>query len=250
MEQLKETSVIIMAAGRGTRLGNVVPKPLSIIANKESILSRIVGTVLITKPARLIIVVGHKAKEVTNHLSCHYKYAGNINFILQERLDGTLGAVEVGMSLVPDELSPVLILPADNGWFLKAKTLQSLVRNHLVNYATISILLSGEFNKELHKVRYRVSEGKVREVQLIGNGNDSSQTYLAGTGVICLEKKYFNKNKHLIKPLLNGEYTISRIIEIALAQGETVGYVIADKDEVITINTKEDLERLRSLVKS
>lgn len=239
-----------MAAGRGSRLGNTAPKPLSVINNNETILSKIIRTVFKLKPNKLIVVVGHKADEVVSHVRDCFKNDYNINFVTQGRLDGTLGAVEVGMSLISDGLSSVLVLPSDNGWFLKAKTLKSLVRKHLMSHTTVSILLSKEFNNDLHKVRYLISEEKVLEVQLIENNNNSRQTYLAGTGIICIEKKYFDENKHLIKPLPNGEYTISRIIEIALSRGETVSYVIADKNEIMTINTKKDMEKLRLLAKN
>lgn len=239
--------MIIMAAGKGSRLGNTVPKPLSIITNNESILSKITGTILKLKPARIIIVVGYKAKDIISHINNHYKIADNISFTIQEPLNGTLGAVEVGMRLIPNKLASVLILPADNGWFLKAETLQSLINRHFADRATVSILLSSEFDDSLHKVEYLTSEKRVLDVRLRTKGNDIDQTYLAGTGIICLEKEYFTENKHLIKPLPNGEYNISRIIEIALAQEKVVGYVVADKNEIMTINTKKDLEKLMLL---
>lgn len=233
-----------MAAGRGSRLGNAVPKPLSIITDDESILTKIVRTILHLEPGRIVIVVGHKAEEIMNHVTSHYKNGNNLSFAIQEHLNGTLGAVEAGMRLIGNESTTIMILPADNGWFLKAQTLRSLMERHSAEGASVSILLSHEFNDGLHKVEYLVSGKIVSGVRLRMDKNDINQTHLAGTGILCLEKKYFEENKHQIKPLPNGEYNISKIIEVALAQGDIVSYVVADKNEIMTINTKKDMEEL------
>lgn len=241
-------SVIILAAGKGSRLGNKIPKPLSII-NKESIICRIIKTVLKLKTEEIIIVVGHKAKQVITHLRDYSQGIDNIIFVLQKKLNGTLGAVETGLANVSQNSNHILVLPADNGWFLKFSTLQRLIRNHIKERAVVSILLSRDFDDNLHKMEYQVLNNKVSAVKLRSSNGDNRNSF-SGTGIMCIEKEYIKKNKHLIEPLSNGEYTVSRIIEIAITQNKVVGYVIAKNNEIMTINTKKDLENVKMLAEN
>lgn len=236
-----------MAAGKGTRLGGVLPKPLSVVIDKESILSRIIKVLLKLNVIKIIIVVGYKSDEVINHVNQNFQNTNNISFVIQNELNGTLNAVETGLTAVPEDSEQIIVLPADNGWFLKSKTLHTFTKEHLEKHAVVSILLTKEFNDSLHKVEYKVSDNKVVDLKLRGDEQNDNQIYLAGTGILCIKKRYFLANKHLIKPLPNNEYTVSRIVEVALSQNKIVGYSVVDINEVMTINTKEDLQKLRSL---
>jgi len=238
-------SVIILAAGKGTRLGGKIPKPLSII-NKESVICKIIKTVLKLKTEEIIIVVGHKAKQVITQVCDYFKGIDNITFALQKKLNGTLGAVEIGLANVSQNSNHILVLPSDNGWFLKFITLQRLIRNHIKERAVVSILLSRDFDDNLHKIEYQVLNNQVSAVRL-RSSNSNNRNSFSGTGIMCIEKEYIKKNKHLIEPLPNREYTISRIIEIAITENKVVGYVIAKKNEIMTINTKKDLENVKML---
>lgn len=241
-------SIIILAAGKGSRLGNKIPKPLSII-NRESIICRIIKTVLKLKTEEIIIIVGHKAKQVIMHLRDYSQSIDDIIFVLQKKLNGTLRAVETGLAKVSQNSNHILVLPADNGWFLKSSTLQRLMINHIKERAVVSILLSRDFDDNLHKMGYQVLNNKVSAVKLRSSNSNSLNSF-SGTGIMCIEKEYIKKNKHLIEPLPNGEYTISRIIEIAIAQNKVVGYAIAKNNEIMTINTKKDLENVKMLAKN
>lgn len=237
-----------MAAGKGTRLGSSVPKPLTSIGN-ESILTRIINTANKLDPDKIAIVVGHKSEEVISHVRNNLANTINIDFALQENLNGTLGAVEAGISNVPKECELLLILPSDNGWFLEKETLEKLLKTHLREQAVVSILLSKEFNEGLHKIEYHTNEKKVIGIRLRVNQEGGDDTYLAGTGILCINKDFFIENKNLIPQLPNGEYTVSRIIEVAFIQNKNVAYETVGSNEILTINTPEDLERFKLLSK-
>ncbi len=239
-----------MAAGKGTRLGGLVPKPLSEISNGVSILVKLLKTTLKLKPLKLIVVVGHKASDVIANIENYYPNSNNIDFVFQEKLNGTLGAAESGMSQIVNNDDLILILPADNAWFLKSTTLQSLVTNHLEQKAVVSTLLTHEFNDRLHKVEYLVSNDRIKSIRTRTQHLKTNRKYFAGTGILCIEKKYLEDNKKFIEPLPSGEYTVSRIIEVALNQKKVVGCVPVSTSEILTINTPSDLNRLRLLAKA
>lgn len=235
-----------MAAGKGTRLGGSVPKPLTSIED-ESILTRVINTANKLNPDKIVVVVGHRSEEVILHVRTNLANIINTDFALQESLNGTLGAVAASISNIPKESELLLILPSDNGWFLKKETLEELLKTHLKEQAVVSILLSREFNEGLHKIEYHTNEKKVLGIRLRTDKEGGDDTYLAGTGILCINKDFFIENKHLIPQLPNGEYTVSRIIEVAFTQNKNVAYEIVDSNEILTINTPEDLERLKLL---
>ncbi len=243
----KKTSVIIMAAGKGTRLGGQIPKPLTTIKN-QSILVKIINTVSKLKIENIIIVIGYKSKDVEDHVKKNLNHLSNILFAIQEILDGTLGAVVSGMNKISNNTDLVLVLPADNGWFLKPQTLERLIKTHTSTKAMVSLLLTREFNEGLHKVGYLTDKKRVLGVRPVNKEEIGEYGHLSGTGIICLNKYYFENNKHLIPQLPNGEYAVSRIIEVAINQFKNVSFEIVDKDEILTINTPEDLEYLKKSV--
>jgi len=84
---------VILAAGRGTRMGELteeIPKPMLMVSGKTLIehkLDALPGVI-----DEVIIIIGHKGDVVSNHFGDSY---GNkkITYIIQDVLDGTAGAL-------------------------------------------------------------------------------------------------------------------------------------------------------------
>ncbi|MFM7308113.1 MAG: NTP transferase domain-containing protein, partial [Actinomycetota bacterium] len=59
------TSVIILAAGHGTRMKSSRPKPLHVICGRPMVL-HVIHALEIVAPASTMVVVGHGARRVTD----------------------------------------------------------------------------------------------------------------------------------------------------------------------------------------
>lgn len=109
-EHLPEYAVIL-AAGRGTRLGRwtqSLPKPMIPLAGRpllEHILLRLRDA---TPIRRFLVVVGYLAEQVVQHFGDGATYGVSIDYVYQpSHRPGTAGALHAAMSHIPSE--PVLM---------------------------------------------------------------------------------------------------------------------------------------------
>ena len=98
--------IIILAAGRGTRMYSELPKVLHKIANKP-LLQHVIETSIQIEPDQIYVVYGHGGDLVKQQLE---KF--NVNWVHQENQLGTGHAVKLALENIPDE-SRSLILYGD-----------------------------------------------------------------------------------------------------------------------------------------
>jgi bifunctional UDP-N-acetylglucosamine pyrophosphorylase/glucosamine-1-phosphate N-acetyltransferase len=112
-------TVIVMAAGKGTRMKSERPKVLHRLAGR-SLLQHVLDAAAALGPSQLLIVTGHAAESVEKAAR-----GPNISFVRQEPQLGTGHAVQQTLSLLPDE-GTVLVLNGDVP-LVRPETAQRLV---------------------------------------------------------------------------------------------------------------------------
>lgn len=98
--------VVILAAGKGSRMKSDLPKVLHLLAGKP-LLGHVLDATNLLEPKAIHVVVGHGKEQVIEHFSGH-----SINWVEQEQQLGTGHAVQQVMPHI-DAASNVLILTAD-----------------------------------------------------------------------------------------------------------------------------------------
>jgi bifunctional UDP-N-acetylglucosamine pyrophosphorylase/glucosamine-1-phosphate N-acetyltransferase len=83
-------SIIILAAGRGTRMKNALPKVLNELSGK-TLLDHIITTAQQLSPEKIYIVIGHEADQIKHYFKDKYS---NLNWVIQQDLLGTADAVK------------------------------------------------------------------------------------------------------------------------------------------------------------
>ena len=117
---MKALSVVILAAGKGTRMKSALPKPLHEIGGKP-MLSHVLSTARELDPAQLIVIYGHEGEK----LKAAYKDEADITWVEQKTFLGTGDAMKYAMpAILPN--SNVLVLYADTP-LIDAKTLQAML---------------------------------------------------------------------------------------------------------------------------
>src|SRR5690554_4026018 len=86
-------NVVILAAGKGTRMQSDLPKVLHQIAGK-SMLAHVVDSARALKPDAIIVVTGHGAEQV----QAQFAEATDLQFVLQQPQLGTGHAVQQAVS--------------------------------------------------------------------------------------------------------------------------------------------------------
>lgn len=101
-----DCNVVIMAAGRGTRMKSDKPKVLHTVGGM-SMLQRVVNTAGLVEPRDIVVVVGCGSELVQQSVQ-----GENLHFVLQEPQLGTGHAVQQALPLLPDS-GVTLILNGD-----------------------------------------------------------------------------------------------------------------------------------------
>jgi len=112
--------VIILAAGKGTRMKSALPKVLAPLAGKP-LLAHVVQTAKELNAASINVVIGHGAEHVRTAFANE-----NINWCEQKEQKGTGHAVKQGLPDLPDE-DVALILYGDVP-LITAASLQNLLQ--------------------------------------------------------------------------------------------------------------------------
>lgn len=117
---MKALSVVILAAGKGTRMKSSLPKPLHKIGG-QPMLSHVLASARKLNPAQMIVIYGHEGEK----LQAAYKDATDITWVEQETFLGTGDAMKYAMPhILPD--SNVLVLYGDTP-LIDSETLQLML---------------------------------------------------------------------------------------------------------------------------
>ncbi|MDH3273982.1 MAG: bifunctional UDP-N-acetylglucosamine diphosphorylase/glucosamine-1-phosphate N-acetyltransferase GlmU [Gammaproteobacteria bacterium] len=226
-------SVIILAAGQGTRMRSDLPKVLQPLAGRP-LLAHVVDTAQQLGADDVCVVYGHGGDTVPG------AFPGNeFRWSLQAQQLGTGHAVQQGMPETPDE-NRVLILFGDVP-LLTAATLERLLNQTADNELAV---LSVDMDDPTGYGRI-VRDGE--NVVGIVEQKDASEAQLSiaeiNTGVmLCPAEPLKRWLKNLGNDNAQGEYYLTDVIAMAVRDGTGVKGIRADSwVEVMGINDKKQL---------
>ena len=128
-------TVIVLAAGAGTRMRSARPKVLHAIGGR-SLLAHVVGAARALSPDQLTVVVGHGRDEVSAHLAAVDDAARPV---VQQQQRGTGDAVRVALAASASTTGTVLVMAGDSP-LLSSSTLAALVAARERDSAAVTVL--------------------------------------------------------------------------------------------------------------
>ena len=131
---MSETHVVILAAGKGTRMKSAVPKVLHRAAGLP-LIEHVLRTADAVRPIRTVLVVGHQAEDVRAALSGR----PGLRFAIQEPQLGTGHALLQAESELRGATGTVVLLSGDVP-LLRADTLAELVQTHAARGAAATVV--------------------------------------------------------------------------------------------------------------
>jgi bifunctional UDP-N-acetylglucosamine pyrophosphorylase / glucosamine-1-phosphate N-acetyltransferase len=131
---MSDIHIVILAAGKGTRMKSERPKVLHAVAG-AALIDRVLDTAGRLHPATTTIVVGHGATQVMAHLSRRR----DLHFVVQEPQLGTGHALLQTAPVLRGRTGTVILLSGDVP-LLSRETLQGLVLTHHEAGATATVL--------------------------------------------------------------------------------------------------------------
>ena len=129
-------AVIVMAAGKGTRMRSVTPKVLHRIGGR-SLVDHAVTAARGLDPRHLIVVVRHERDAVIAHLA---EVAPDAVPADQDEVPGTGRAVACGLAALPEDLAGSVVVTSGDVPLLDTATLEALVRQHAERGDAVTLL--------------------------------------------------------------------------------------------------------------
>ena len=230
-------TTIILAAGKGTRMRSELPKILHNIANRP-LLQHVYDTSCQLENNTIKIVYGHGADLVRDTLKDL-----EASWIEQKQQLGTGHAVQQVSDQIADT-DTVLILYGDVP-LLKLTTVKQLIAN--VNDQSLALLTVNLDNPTGYGRIVRDASGQVTKIVEEKDASASEKLINEGnTGIMAVQGKALKKwLNQLNNNNAQGEYYLTDVIEMAVADGITVVTNQPESvDEVLGVNNRIQLSHL------
>jgi bifunctional UDP-N-acetylglucosamine pyrophosphorylase/glucosamine-1-phosphate N-acetyltransferase len=235
-------AVIIMAAGKGTRLKTKRPKVLHQIGGKPLVEYVIAAANHLVALENILVVIGHEAERVrtaVGHLG--------VRFVEQLNPQGTGHAVQCAREAIKD-FDDVLVLSGDVP-LVKSKTLQEIVNFHSEQHAAMTVLTAVPPNPFGYGRIVRESADSpaiaaIVEQKALMPGQEEIGEINSGMYAFRTEPllKYLDD---LSAENAHGEYYLTDMAGLLRAAGERVVAVkAADAEEILGANTIAEMMAL------
>ena len=244
--------VVIMAAGKGTRMKSTLPKVLHRLGGR-ALLQHVLDTASQLHARSAVVITGHGAQVVEDQMKAIYSIANktintpanaifDLQFVRQEPQLGTGHAVQQAVPCLPDD-GVVLVLSGDVP-LMQAETLQHLIA---LSGGDKLALLSIDFANPAGYGRIVRSGDKVQAIVEQKDATDAQKAiHEVYSGIMAAPAKLLkawlarldNKNAQ-------GEYYLTDVVKFAVADGvAVVAHKIDDAVQVAGINSPVQLAEL------
>ena len=239
----KNIALILLAAGKSTRMKSATPKVLHPICARP-LVNYVLDLVADLKINNIVAVLGYKHEEVRKALP------KNIKIVIQKRLVGTADAVKTALPLLKNFKGTVLVLYADNP-LLKKDTIDKLLKFHTENKLDATLLTA---QVEKPSGYGRIIRDKYSSISAIVEEKDADDFQKdikeINTGIICFNKKSLASAIKFIKPNnRKKEYYLTDIVNIFYKKGYLVDALkLPDINEALGINSRLDLAKANAIM--
>ncbi len=224
-------SVIILAAGQGTRMKSNLPKVLHHVGNKPLVSHVVDATNLLPVNQRIVVANPHTAPAIE-------KILDNANVVIQQEQLGTADAVKAGLIHVSNDDDTILILYGDTP-LIQPDTLEVFLNIK----SDIRVLgFDTPYPHGYGRIITKDGEHILAIVEEKDASTDQKEITLCNSGIMALKASLL---KSLLEDVSNnnakGEYYLTDIINIANQRSLECKFAICDLDEVIGINDRLQL---------
>jgi UDP-N-acetylglucosamine pyrophosphorylase len=238
-------AIVIMAAGKGTRMKSDLPKVLH-EANGKPLVAYVIEKSRALDPGKIVLIVGHQA-ELVQAATADFP----VDYALQEPQLGTGHAVMQSEPLLKDFEGEVVILSGDAPLFTE-RTLRELIDFHRSRQA-VATVLTAEMADPTGYGRI-IRNGGGEEVLKIVEQKDATEAEKAvseiNSGVYVFNAaELFSALHSITNKNAQGEYYLTDVFGICFGKGKKVcAFKVADPNEIRGINTPEQLREAEQLL--
>jgi bifunctional UDP-N-acetylglucosamine pyrophosphorylase/glucosamine-1-phosphate N-acetyltransferase len=235
-----QVSLVILAAGQGTRMNSDRPKVLHPLA-AVPLLHHAMAAGRALDPARVVVVAGHGADEVAKAAR---EFDDTVEIALQEQQLGTGHAVAQAAPLLAGAEGEAIVLYGDTP-FIRAETLRAMLDAR----SRHAVVVLGFHARDPGRYGRLIMQGDAldRIIEWKDASPEERTVTLCNSGVICADA---NTLFDLVASLGNdnaaGEYYLTDVVALARSRGLSAGVVLCDEAETLGVNTRAQLAEAES----
>lgn len=238
-----KTEVIILAAGKGTRMVSSLPKPLHPLLGKP-LIEYILAAVQPLSDHLPVMVIGHGGEEIQQI------FAERARFVVQGDLLGTGHAVQQAETILNDNTGLVLVVYGDMP-LVQRQTLEKLIETQKGHSGPVTILTVVE---EAPRGFGRVARDGSGQIKAIIEEADATPEQLKITelnaGMYCFQANWLWENLKKLELSPKGEYYLTDLVGVAVESNQTVASVqVEDSRELLGINNRVHLAEASQILR-
>ena len=239
----KDLRIVILAAGKGTRMNSGLPKVLHKLHDK-TLIDYVLDESELLNPIESILVVGFKKNQIISHTKSRIK----LKYVIQKEQLGTGHAVLQTEKLLKDKKGHILILYGDVP-NIKASSLQPIIENHIINNRDLTLITAEVDDPTGYGRIIRNKNGQLLKIVEEKDCNDDERMIKEWNPGIYIFKtpKVFEILNNIKTNNSSKEYYLTDAIGLAQQYNMQIKAIkIINSDEVLGINTSEQLKELES----
>ena len=232
-------TVIVLAAGAGTRMKSRTSKLLHAIGGR-TLIGHALAAARGIAPDRLVAVTGHEREQVEAHIE---HAAPDVAIAVQHEQNGTGHAVQCGLEAVESVTGTIVVTYGDVP-LLESRTLQALVDGHQGAGRDVSILTAELDDPTGYGRIIRDPQGGVGRIVEQKDATDAERAIREiNSGIFAFDADYLaSALKRIGTANAQGEVYLTDIVEIARGDGRTVGaHVLDDVWQTEGVNNRVQL---------
>lgn len=242
--QRQDLAVIILAAGKGTRMRSSLAKVLLPVAGRP-VLHYVLDLSSRLNPVRTIVVVGYQADRVREAFADR-----EVEFVVQSEQLGTGHAAQQAKEKLENFEGLVLVLCGDMP-LIRSDTLSKMIAGHRASEAKCTVLTLK--SSGCHDFGRIIRDGKGSILRIVELKDASEAEKIVdefNSGVYCFDNRLFFKAlEHVGPDNAQKEYYLTDTIEYLVRKGYPVQATqTQDANEILGINSPDDLNLAERLL--
>ena len=240
-----DLTVIVLAAGGGTRMKSKTMKVLHPVCGK-SMIGHVLSAVRAMEPRRIVAVIGTQREQVGPHIQ---ELVPDVVLAVQETQDGTGHAVRVALESLPEPPTGTVVVVTGDTPLLRGETLREFAEHHAGGARAVSILTGVVANPFGYGRIVRTESGDVQAIVEEKDATDEQRRIAEiNSGILAFDASFLSEAISKIgNDNAKSEYYLTDVVKIARDAGLTVGAHTVD--DVLQTEGANDRAQLAALGK-